>query len=68
MKIRGTAKGTIHVLLEENGSSVAQIPVDSRLNEWTESETKKTVNENIHPLFFQFEGEGSLDTLAFTIS
>ncbi|WP_335507829.1 family 43 glycosylhydrolase [Neobacillus vireti] len=68
IKIRGNVIGKINVLLEEEGSPVAEIPVNISTNEWVVCENTFTTNMEVFPIFFQFEGEGSLDMLSFTIS
>ncbi|MEH7490639.1 family 43 glycosylhydrolase [Neobacillus niacini] len=66
--VRGIAKGHIHVLLEEEGSPVADIPINISTNDWKVFENDFSIHSDVYPIYFQFEGEGSLDMLAFTIS
>ncbi len=68
VKIRGTAKGKIKVLLEEEGIKITEILVNSNGKEWITSESALSINDNIFPIYFMFEGEGSLEMLSFTIS
>jgi arabinoxylan arabinofuranohydrolase len=68
VKVRGNAIGNINVLLEEAGSPVAEIPVNSGSNNWIEYETEINVKAEVFPIYFGFNGEGSFDMLEFTIS
>ncbi|MGG4471222.1 family 43 glycosylhydrolase [Paenibacillus alvei] len=68
VKIRGVFKGKIHVLVEEEGSSITEISVTINSDDWVECENAIMMSAEIHPLFFLFEGDGSLDMLAIIIS
>ena len=68
VQVRGIAKGNIKVLLREEGALFTEIPVNISSNEWMVYENEFGINSDVHPIFFQYEGEGTLEMLAFTIS
>ncbi len=68
IKIRGNAKGKMKVLIEDEGDSITEITVNCNSNEWIICQNTLSISDDIYPIYFLFEGEGSLDILSFTIS
>lgn len=56
------------VLLKEEGTTIKEISVNSNGNEWITSQSALAIKETIFPIYFMFEGEGSLEILSFTSS
>lgn len=64
--IRGNATGCIKVARKENISEiVATIPIESKGRKWSSFQSDMKKMNGVSPLYFQFEGRGKLDFLAF---
>jgi len=64
VQIRGKAKGEILVQLEEEGRVITKTLISIDTKEWVYFEENIDVDIDVHPIFFGFEGESSLDFLS----
>lgn len=65
--LRGTGTGIMVVRDERGGRVAAQIPVEPS-EEWAEFEADLTIEAGRRPLYFTYEGKGSVDFKAFTLA
>lgn len=66
IKVRGNANGKMLVLTQRNGSSVSEIEISQTGGTKTFNGILKKMT-GVYPLYFRYEGEGSLDFLEFSI-
>ena len=58
-------KGEMVVKLSPNGEAVGRIPVSDNA-EWTEAKCDISVENGVYPLYFFYEGDGSIEFFEFT--
>lgn len=63
----GDATGVLKVRLTQSGEPVSEIPI-SASGEWTEFSSAIKLPSGVAPLYFSFEGEGSLNFYAFQLN
>jgi len=68
VKIRGNAKGTLNVSIKPNREPIAQLNVIQNSMEWNDISVPLKMPPGNYPLYFIYEGEGSIDFSSFTIT
>lgn len=64
--VRGDAEGQMLVSTQQGGPPVARVNIQPT-KEWTEFTAPLKVPSGVHPLYFQYEGEGAVRFLSFAI-
>ncbi len=64
---RGSGRGMMHIRNEWDGPVLASVPVGGG-NIWTEYSGAISLPEGVQPLYFTFEGSGSLHLLKFCLA
>lgn len=67
-KVRGHAKGTLSLSLEENAQSVGTLDLELDSSCWTTVTVPCRIDTGIHALYFKYHGKGEFDMLNFTFS
>lgn len=68
VKVRGRAKGTLHIQTAADGAAVGSLALEVHTADWTEISAPAALPEGVHGLYFAYEGEGAFDLVTFTIS
>lgn len=67
LMVRGDGEGKIIILTEEKGKAIGEISIVIKSQEWAEFSGKTTLFNGIYPLYFRFEGKGSIDLYSFEL-
>lgn len=67
VRIRGCANGFFHVKTDETRLACGKIPINVDSAQWIDSGAKLQLPDGTHALYLQYEGEGVLDLLEFTL-
>lgn len=65
VKVRGKAFGTLKVSLKENDMYAVDINIDVDSCDWVDFIVPFHVDNDVHALYFQYEGSGCFDMLSF---
>lgn len=66
LNLRGTAKGTLHIRITENGGPVASMPLELATSEWQTVEIPFALNSEKSGFYLVWQGDGAFDFLDFT--
>ena len=64
--LRGSARGRMHVRIKPAGKPLATFDIALDTGGWKEFTTKIKMPSDVHPVFYQYQGRGSVDFVSFS--